>query len=132
MATVSPVLDRETAPARIEEFRRLVRRVLVASHIERYAAELVRGTAPGSASDPEIKRYVTFGASPRGGQALLFGGKVRALLEGRPHVTYEDVEAVAPAALCHRLVMSFAAETDGLSPARIIERVLASASRPRT
>jgi len=129
---IEAVLPADSAAARVEELRRLVRQVLVAPHIERYAAMLVRFTSPGPGTDDLITRYVTYGASPRGGQALLLGAKVRALLDGRPHVAPADVEEVAHAALGHRLVLNFAAETEGVDRARIIERVLAVAERFRS
>ena len=80
---------------------------------------LVRADAAGTADgDPDVRRWVAYGASPRGGQALLLGAKVHALLDGRPHVALEDVDRVARAALRHRLVLSFAAETEGVEPRR--------------
>jgi MoxR-like ATPase len=128
---VSPVLARNEAPGRVEALRRLVRDVLVAPHVERYVAGLVRATNPGSASDDVVTRYVTYGASPRGGQALILGAKVMALLDGRPHVAVEDVDRIAPAALAHRLVLNFAAEAGGMGRIEIVERVLATARRRR-
>jgi MoxR-like ATPase len=74
---------------------------------------------------------VAHGASPRGGQALILGAKVRALLDGRPHVTPEDVDAVAHASLAHRLVLRFAAEADGADPHRIVDAALHAARRSR-
>jgi len=127
LATVTPVLPRETAAARVEQLKRLVRQVLVAPHIERYVAALVRLTA----TDETASRYVTYGSSPRGGQALILGAKVLALLDGRPHVAAEDVERVAPAALRHRLVLNFTAGAAGTDPDQIVARVLASARRLR-
>jgi MoxR-like ATPase len=128
---VSPVLEAATAPARVEELRRVVRQVLVAPHVERYVAGLVRLTAARRGDhdgvDPDVARYVAYGASPRGGQALVLGAKVLALRDGRAHVTYDDVDRVAPAALGHRLVMSFAAAAAAVDGAHIIARVLASA-----
>ena len=131
--SIVPVLSREDAPARVEALRRLVREVLVAPHIERWVAALVRRTAPGGeAADETVSRYVTYGASPRGGQALILGAKVMALLDGRPHVSFEDVERVALPALRHRLVMNFSAEAAGIDPEQVVERVLAGARRLRT
>jgi MoxR-like ATPase len=130
---VRPVLERDTAAARVEELRRLVREVLVAPHVERYVATLVRLTGPASGSDapPGVTRWVTYGASPRGGQALLLGAKVRALLDGRPHVSPDDVDAVALPALRHRLVMNFAAETAGVGAADVVAEVQAASRRLR-
>jgi len=133
LPAVRPVLPADRAAERVETLRRLVREVLAAPHVERYAAALVRLTAPGvEGADEMVTRYVTYGASPRGGQALLLGGKVRALLAGRPNVSHDDVDRVASAALRHRLVTNFAADTAGIDPAQVIERVLASARRLRT
>jgi MoxR-like ATPase len=131
LATVRPVLDPEHAPARVEELKQVVRSVLVAPHVERHVAALVRMTLPHPEGDPDVRRWVAYGASPRGGQALLLGAKVQALLDGRPHVALEDVERVARAALRHRLVLSFAAETEGIEPGVVVERVLAAAARLR-
>jgi len=135
--TVRPVLAAERAPARAEELKRLVREVLVAPHVEHYVAGLVRLTTPAGARgdgevEVDVRRYVTYGASPRGAQALVLGAKVRALLDGRPHVTYDDVDKIAVPALRHRLVMSFAAEAAGVAPADIVERVLLAARRLRS
>jgi MoxR-like ATPase len=129
--TVRPVLAPETAPGRVESLKQLVRSVLVAPHVERYVAGLVRLTLPSPDGDPEVRRWVAYGASPRGGQALLLGAKVHALLDGRPHVAFEDVDRVARAALQHRLVLSFAAETEGVDPGVVVDRVLATAARLR-
>ncbi|HEY2387488.1 MAG TPA: AAA family ATPase [Candidatus Binatia bacterium] len=136
---IAPVLERERAAARVEELKRVVRQVLVAPQIERYVAMLVRLTVPAAArgdgaagtADDDVARYVAYGSSPRGGQALLLGAKVHALLDGRAHVTVEDVEHVALAALRHRIVLNFAAEAAAVAPAQIIESVLAKARRAR-
>jgi MoxR-like ATPase len=145
LPTVAPVLDRDSASARVEELKRLVRRVLVAPEVERYVAGLIRATVPPSvregggraatresAVDDAVVRFVTYGASPRGGQALVLGGKVMALLDGRPHVTREDVDRVAPAALRHRLVMNFAADAAGVDAGDVVTRVLEGARRSRS
>jgi MoxR-like ATPase len=132
LPTVRPVLARETAAERVEALKHLVRQVLVAPHMERHVASLVRATVPATGALPEATaRYVTYGSSPRGGQALILGAKVTALLAGRPHITFEDVERVALPALCHRLVMSYAAEAAGVGAAQVVEGVLASARRAR-
>jgi MoxR-like ATPase len=140
--TLRPLFDADDAPARIEGLKALVREVLVAPHLEQYAAALVRATVPagskfapaGVASlppDERIARYVSFGSSPRGGQALLLGGKVRALLDGRVNITYDDIDQVAVAALNHRLVLNFAAEADGVDAAGLIEGIVHGARRLR-
>jgi len=81
--------------------------------------------------DETVNRYVTYGASPRGAQALMLGAKVLALLAGRPHVTCEDVDRIALPALRHRLVMNFAAEAARVDAGQVVARVLASAERLR-
>jgi MoxR-like ATPase len=79
-----------------------------------------------------VNRYVMFGSSPRGAQALILGGKVRALLDGRANVAREDIEAIAVSALAHRIMLNYAAQSDGIDAAHIVERVLKSvrAARP--
>jgi MoxR-like ATPase len=129
---VRPVFARDTAAERVEALRRLVRQVLVAPHMERHVAALVRATVPAAGDlPPALSRHVAYGSSPRGGQALILGAKVMALLAGRPHVTFEDVERVALPALRHRLVMNFSAEAAGVNAAQVVESVLASARRAR-
>jgi MoxR-like ATPase len=134
------VLLPRKAAGRIEDLKALVREVLVAPHLEEYAAALVRATiprgsrfAPGGPAllpaDDTIQRYVAFGSSPRGGQALLLGAKVRALLASRVNVTYEDIDRVAVSALNHRLVLNFAARADEIDPRALIERLLDAAKR---
>ena len=137
---LAPVFPPRKAAARLEELKALVREVLVAPHIEEYAAALVRATIPRGSKfapaspaplppDDHITRYVAFGSSPRGGQALLLGAKVRALLGGRAHVTYGDVDRVAVSALNHRLVLNFAARADDVDPRALIQRLLDAAKR---
>ena len=126
-STVSPVLGRDSAAVRVEHLKQLVRQVLVAPHIERYVATLVRLTG----TEDTATRYVAYGSSPRGGQALILGAKVLALLDGRPHVTVEDVDRVALPAFRHRMVLNFAAGAAGVDADQIVTRVLASARRAR-
>ncbi len=128
-ATVAAVLPADAAVGRVESLRRLVREVIVAPPLERYAARLVGSSAPRPDGDAEIRRYVRYGASPRAGQALLLGAKVLALLDGRAHVARQDVDALAAPALRHRLVLTFAAEADGVDVERLIPRVLEAAGR---
>ena len=132
LPTVRPVLARETAAERVEVLKHLVRQVLVAPHMERHVAALVRATVPAAGQLPEaMARYVTYGSSPRGGQALILGAKVLALLDGRPHVTADDVERVALPAFRHRLVLNFAAGAAGVGADEVIGRVLTAARRVR-
>jgi MoxR-like ATPase len=115
------VADAPTLQAMIE----LTRRVPIASHVLRHAVDLVVATQPGAAGNPDVlRRYVRFGASPRGAQALVLAGKVRALLDGRPSVAVDDIRAAAPAALRHRLVVGYEAVADGVTPDDLVGHLL--------
>ncbi|MFG0286083.1 MAG: AAA family ATPase [Phycisphaerales bacterium JB039] len=109
--------------------QQLVRGCIVAPHVKEYAARLVLATHPegryvaGGASGP-INRYVRCGASPRAAQALLLGGKVRALIDGRYHVSYKDIRDVAKLSLRHRLLLNFEAEADRIDPDDIVKQVM--------
>ena len=81
--------------------------------------------ARGVAAPPEfVEEFIDFGAGPRASQYLILGGKARALLHGRTHVSTDDIHALAKPALRHRLVMNFAAESEGVTPDEIVERLL--------
>ena len=116
----------------IAALRRLVREVVVAPEIEGYVARLVRETIPEISSDERVKRYVSFGSSPRGAQALVLGAKVAALLAGRVNVSFDDVESVAEVSLAHRLVPTFAAEAEGVTPAELVAHLVEAARAWRT
>jgi MoxR-like ATPase len=145
MPDLHPVFEHAEAPEKVIALRTLVREVMVAPHIEEYIAALIHATIPAGAKylnaadaarttlpkDDYVNRYVSFGSSPRGGQTLLLGAKVVALLDGRANVSYEDVDRVAVPALNHRLVRNFAAEAENIDPAVIVERILHSARKLR-
>jgi MoxR-like ATPase len=145
MPDLHPVFEHAEAPEKVMALRTLVREVMVAPHIEEYIAALIHATIPAGAKylnivdaartalpkDDYVNRYVSFGSSPRGGQTLLLGAKVVALLDGRANVSYEDVDRVAVPALNHRLVLNFAAEAETIDPAVIVERILHSARKLR-
>jgi MoxR-like ATPase len=121
---------------RIEALKKLVRNVIAAPAIEQYAARMVRATQPANSKfvsdspkavhEETVNRYVMFGSSPRGAQALILGGKVRALLDGRANVAREDIEAIAPSSLSHRIMLNYAAHSDGIDGSHIVERVVRS------
>jgi len=118
---LSPVLSREM----ILELQEVVRKVLVGDQVARFAVSLVRATRPKSEDVPDfVKKYVTWGAGPRACQALLLGGKGRALLDGRFHVSLDDIRYVAKPVLRHRIVASFTAEAEGVTTDAIIDRLL--------
>jgi len=109
----------------------LARQVPVASPVADYAARLVLATHPESNTAPEmVRRYVRYGASPRAAQALILGGKVAALLEGRYNVSLADLREVAPAALRHRVLLNFDAQAEGVAPDRVVEEVVRTVAEP--
>ena len=142
-AHVQPVFSEVEAAEKIMAFRHLVREVMVAPNIEEYIAALIHATLPADAlyvnhsdtaavtlpKEDLVNRYVNFGSSPRGGQTLVLGAKVAALLDGRANVSYEDVNRIMLPALNHRLVLNFAAEAENIDPGSIIERILQSAKK---
>lgn len=133
-AGVEPAFPADEAAARVEALKKLVRSVIAAPAIEQYAARMVRATQPQgsrffSDSQPKVRedtvdRYVMFGSSPRGAQALVLSAKVRALLDGRANVAREDIDDVAVVALAHRLVLEYAAHCDGVDARQVVERVV--------
>jgi MoxR-like ATPase len=115
-----PVLDGN----QILHFQDLVRRVPVASHVVAFAVRLARATRPGASDGRGIHEFVGWGAGPRAGQHLVLGAKARAALDGRPTPGLDDVRAIAPAVLRHRIVTNFNAEAEGINADQLIERLL--------
>jgi MoxR-like ATPase len=121
------IADAPTIMSMIE----LTREVPVPSHVLRHAVDLIVATHPDQPGAPKaVTSYVRFGASPRGAQALILSGKVRALLDGRPNVSTDDVRAMAPAALRHRLVLGYEASADAVSADQIVNDLLAAVPAP--
>jgi len=124
---IEAVLDREG----ILDIQRTVRKVLIARSVTAYAVKLVRATRPGSEEAPDfVKKYLTWGAGPRACQALLLGGKAHALLDGRVHVSTDDIRYVARPVLRHRLATSFRAESDGVNADHIVEKLFHEVREP--
>ena len=117
---LKPVAD----AAEILAAQRVAREVPVAEHVLRYAGRLISATHPDRTEIEDVKKYIRYGASPRGMQTLILAGKVRALLEGRYNVAFEDLAAVAAPALRHRVFLQFEAEADGVSADRVIAQIL--------
>ena len=108
----------------------LVREIAVAPHVKDFAVRLVLATHPGGEFAPEItNKYVRYGSSPRGAQALVLAGKVKALLSERYNVAFEDIEAAALPALRHRIILNFEAEAEGIPQDSIIKEILAKVPR---
>jgi MoxR-like ATPase len=104
-----------------------VRRVPAAPHVVRYAVRLCLATHPDQLRAPDsVKRYVRYGASPRAVQALVLGGKVLALLDGRFNLAFDDVKTLALAALRHRVILNFEAEAEGVGPDKVVKDILAA------
>ncbi len=123
---VNRVLTRD----QIIELQKLVRQVPVASHVKDYAVRLVLATHPKTdTAVPITNQYLRFGSSPRGAQTLMLAGKVRALTHGRFNVSFEDIQAVAPATLRHRLILNFEAEAEGVTTDHIITQILQDVPR---
>jgi MoxR-like ATPase len=115
----------------ILKFQEVVRQVVVADHVFAYAADLVRATRPKEANVPKfVPELVAWGAGPRASQYLVLGGKARAVLHGRFHVTTEDVKAVALPVLRHRIMTTFHADAEGVSPDDIIGKLLDAVPTP--
>jgi MoxR-like ATPase len=117
------VLDRDA----ILGLRGVCHTVLVAPHVQSYAIDLVMATQPGTDQSHELsKKFIRYGSSPRGAQALVECGRVLALMKGRLHLSTEDVEAVAPAVLRHRIILNFDAHAEGETPETILSRIIPS------
>jgi MoxR-like ATPase len=120
-----PVLKRVLSPQKIRELQDLVLRVPAADHVIRYAVELVRRTRPDDPSAPDfVKENVSWGAGPRASQYLVLGAKSRAILDGRMAASEEDIRALAKNVLVHRVITNFRAESEGVTSAQLVERLL--------
>ncbi len=128
-----PRINQAVNGERIIQMQQLVRQVAVASHVTEYIARIVLATHPDSeAACPLAQRYVRYGASPRGAQAIVLTAKVRALCAGRANIAFSDIRAVACAALRHRLILSFEGQAEGVSPDSIIEEILETIPQAQT
>ena len=117
----SKILDAE----QVMEMRWLIREVTVASHVKDYAVRIVFATRPETELAPDmVREYVRYGSSPRGAQAIILGAKVRALVDGRYNVAFEDIHQVARSALRHRMILNFEGEAEGIDADELIDAVL--------
>ena len=124
-----PELHQVLTREQIADLKAVSRQVIVAPHVQDYAIELIMATQPGIQGAPEItNKYVRYGSSPRGAQALIECGRVLALMRGRVHLSLEDITSVAPAVLRHRIILNFDAHADGHTPETILRKIMAGAS----
>src|SRR5437667_1642220 len=120
-----PKAEKVMDGAKILELQQLVREVLVAPPVQDYAVRLVLATHPqGEFATAETNRYIRCGASPRGGQALVLAGKVRALLEGRYNVSFEDIRSVYFPAMRHRIILNFEAQAENIASDTVLAQIL--------
>jgi MoxR-like ATPase len=129
------ILDRTTRGAGLEvrhvlngpqilEMRQVVRMVPLAPHVQDYVVKLVLATHSEDRSNALANKYIRYGSSPRGAQALILGGKVRALLNGRFNVSTDDIHALLKPALRHRIILNFEAQADGRAADDLLEEIL--------
>jgi MoxR-like ATPase len=117
--------------ADVVAFQELVRRVPVADPVMRYAIRLVRASRPTEPSAPDfVRQWVSYGASVRAAQYLVLGGKARALMEGRYHVSFDDIRALAPPILRHRILKNFHAESEQVDTDLVVSQLLEVVPQP--
>jgi len=123
----NPRAERVTGTEQIMQAQDLVRHVVIAEHVQDYAIRLVLATHPQGEFAPDVtNRFVRFGSSPRGVQALVLGGKVRAMLDERYHVSFDDIEASVMPALRHRILLNFEGQAEGIRTDEVLDQVMAS------
>ena len=114
-------------------FQNLVRRVPVSEAIMRYAVKLSRTTRPGSDGAPEfVEKWVEYGASVRAAQYIILGSKARAVMQGRYHVSYEDIRALAKPVFRHRILTNFHAQSEKISSETLIDQLLETVDAPKS
>jgi MoxR-like ATPase len=120
-AELNQILSRQ----QIAELKTVCRQVIVAPHVQDFAVELVMATQPGTSTALDTtNKYVRYGSSPRGAQALIECGRVLAVMRGRMHLSIEDIKAVAASVLRHRIILNFDAHADGEDTGTILEKIL--------
>jgi len=122
-AVLTQIMDRE----QIAELRAIAKQVVVAPHVQEFAISLVMATQPGSpVAAPVSNKYIRYGSSPRGAQALIECGRVLALMSGRLHLSIDDIEKAAPSVLRHRIILNFDAHADGETTETVLQQVMAA------
>ncbi len=123
----TPTASKAADGARIIAMGQLARQIPVASHVSEFVARLIVASHPDNeAAPPIVKQFIRYGASPRGAQSLILGAKITALFAGRLNVAFEDVAAVAPAALRHRLLLNFEGQAEGVTTDDVVKELLKS------
>ena len=132
-AILDPKFERPVTGPDLIAFQKLVRRVPVAEPVMRYALRLVRTSRPKADNAPElVKKYVAFGASVRAAQFLILGAKAKALTDGRYHVSFDDVKAMAHPVLRHRVLLNFRAESEGVSSDALVDELIRTVPLPKS
>jgi MoxR-like ATPase len=130
--TEEPKVVRVLGQGEVLEMRKTVRAVPIARPVQDYAIRATLATHPRPPYAPALTmKYVRYGSSPRGAQALVIGGKIRALLSNRVHVSCEDIRSVAYGALRHRILLNFEGEAERIDTDRIIKEILESSPEPK-
>jgi MoxR-like ATPase len=128
MAKAQPVLTKEE----VLQLQEVVRKIPVSKHVIKYATRLVRSTRPGGPEAPDfVKEYVSTGAGPRASQVMIMAAKARAVMEGRIHVSCNDIRKAALPVLRHRILTNFAADSEGLTTVHLVERLLKQVPEPQ-
>lgn len=120
----TPQAETAASGATIRAMQQLARQIPIPSHVTEYVSRLIVATHPGSSPSRMVNEYARYGSSPRGAQALVLGAKITALLAGRLNVSFDDVTAVAPAALRHRLLLNFEGQAQGIKTDDVVQDLL--------
>ena len=129
----SPQIEQVVTAKELLEFQELVRKIPASEDVTRYAVQLSRATRPGNPLAPDyVNKWVGYGASLRAAQFMILGGRARALLKGRYNVAVEDVQALAPPVLRHRILTNFHAESEKVTTDDIIELLIKQLNPPRS
>ncbi len=121
----SPKPAKVVSRERVIEMRELVRRVPLSKTVQDFAVRVLQATHPDTAeATPMVKKYVRYGASPRGAQAMLLAAKIKALLDGRYAVSIDDIRQTATPALRHRTILNFEGEAEGVATDTVINEIL--------
>ncbi|RME86367.1 MAG: MoxR family ATPase [Planctomycetota bacterium] len=125
----TPTVEKVATGEDICQMQEILRSVIVAEHVQKYGAKIVLATHPGSPyMTDKVKKYIKYGSSPRGLQAIILGAKALALLDGRMHVSTDDIREVVPPALRHRLIRNFEGEAEGISVDEVLKEILEKVS----